>query len=252
MKKIFFVLTLLIPFVLSAQDFPERPNPPRLVNDFADLLSSDEEQRLESKLVAYNDSTSTQIAIVTITSIGGYDAASYSFELGEKWGIGKKSKNNGLLILIAKESHDVFIAPGYGVEGYIPDAIAKRITEQTLVPAFKQGHFYEGLDEATDEMIARLSGVYKNEDAGKRKGKGSNRNVMIIIVIIIIILAMRRKGGGGGWGGGRGILFGSGMGWGGFSSGGFSSGSGSFGGGGGGFGGFGGGSFGGGGAGGKW
>lgn len=252
MKKLILLL-LLFPFAVFADDFPPRPQPPKLVNDFADLLSSEEEDLLERKLVTYNDTTSTQITVVTMTSIGAYDASGYSFELAEKWGIGRKGKNNGILILVVKESRDVFIATGYGMEEFIPDAIAKRITEEILVPAFKQGQFYAGLDSATDVMFSRLTGKFKGEDIGQYKKKDKNRFLFWVVIVIIIILAIRRKGGGGGRGwGGRSILFGSGMGWGGFSSGGFSSGRGSFGGGGGGFGGFGGGSFGGGGAGGKW
>ncbi len=246
------LLFLILPLFVFAQDFPERPTPPRLVNDFADMLDPSEEQQLEQKLVSYNDSTSTQIAVATLTSIGQYDAASYSFELANRWGIGRKSTNNGILILVVKESHDVFIATGYGVEEFVPDAIAKRITEQVLIPRFKQGQFYEGLDEASDVLFGRLTGQFKGEDTGQGKGKGSGaKNILMIVVIIIVIIMISRKGGGGFGGGRRSIFFGPGMGWGGFSSGGFSSGRGSFG-GGGGFGGFGGGSFGGGGAGGKW
>lgn len=250
MRKLLLIF-LCVPLLIHAQDFPERPTPPRLVNDFADLLEQAEEQQLEQKLVAYNDSTSTQIAVVTLTSIGQYDAASYSFELANRWGIGRKSKNNGILILVVKESRDVFIATGYGTEEFVPDAIAKRITEQIIVPEFKQGNFYAGLDEGTDALFGRLTGQFKGDETGGGKRKKGNLIPFIIIIIIIIIIISRRRGGGGGWGGrGRSILFGPGMGWGGFSSGGFSSGRGSFG--GGGFGGFGGGSFGGGGAGGKW
>lgn len=249
MRKL-ILLFFLLPLFSFSQDFPERPTPPRLVNDMAGFLSSEQRESLEKKLVAYNDTTSTQIAIVTVTSIGQYDAAGYSFELAERWGIGQKGKNNGLLILLVKETHDIFIAPGYGLEEYIPDAIAKRITEEILIPHFREDRFYEGLDKATDVIFARLTGKFKGDEIGSRPVKKRKSNLIpIIIIIIIILIVMRRRGGGGGFGG-RSILFGSGMGWGGFSSGGFSSGRGSFG--GGGFGGFGGGSFGGGGAGGRW
>jgi uncharacterized protein len=104
---------MLSSFALVAQTFPQRPNPPKLVNDFAAVMSANEVSALEIKLVAFNDSNSTQIAIVTLKSIGEYDIAEYAFELGEKWGIGQKGKNNGILILIAPAERKVFIATGH-------------------------------------------------------------------------------------------------------------------------------------------
>lgn len=227
---------------------PQRPYPPRLVNDFARVLRENERQALEDKLVAYHDSTSTQIAIVTMPSLGGYDAASFSFELAEKWGIGQKGKDNGLLILMSVKERDVFIAVGYGLEAFIPDALAKRIVNYYLIPNFKQGNFYKGFDEATEAIIGLLSGHFKAEDIDN---KPIPIWVLLIILIIIFFLVwISIRGGGGGYtytgrgyrsyrGGGPVIWSGDSPTWGG---GGRS----------GGFGGFGGGSFGGAGAGGKW
>ncbi len=229
---------------------PERPSPQRLVNDLANILKPQERAALEQKLVAYNDSTSTQIAILTMPSLGGYDAASFSFETAEKWGIGKKSKNNGVLILMSVEDRDVYIATGYGMEGVVPDALAKRIVNNQLIPNFKQGKFYEGFDEATSTIIKLAEGEFTADDVE------SNPEIplfviVIIIIFIIIIVSNINKGNGGQTFSGKGAGSYRGGGpiiWGG---GGRSGGFGGFG-GGGGFGGFGGGSFGGGGAGGKW
>jgi len=249
-KKEILLLCALCVFAVSVSfaQFPERPKPQRLVNDFANVLSESDEALLEKKLVAYNDSTSTQIAIVTLQNIGGYDAASFSFELAEKWGIGRKSKNNGILILMSVEERDVFIATGYGVEEFVPDALSKRIVNNYLIPNFKQGNFYKGFDEATDVIIGLLTGQFNADDISKEK-KIPIWAIIIIIIVIIIILSNINKGNPGNTYTGRGYrsygggpVFGGGS-WGGGSWGG---------GGGGGFGGFGGGSFGGGGAGGKW
>jgi uncharacterized protein len=235
--------------VLFAQ-IPDRPKPQRLVNDFANVLNENEKAALEIKLVAYNDSTSTQVAIVTMQNLGGYDAASFSFELAEKWGIGRKSKNNGILILMSVEERDVFIATGYGVEEFVTDALAKRIVNNYLIPNFKQGNFYKGFDEATDVIIGLLTGQFKAEDLKVRRDLPPIEVIIFFIIIFIIIIFIGNRGDNGGgtytgrgyrphrscpiiWGGSRG-----GSSWGGSS--------------GGGFGGFGGGSFGGGGAGGKW
>jgi uncharacterized protein len=231
---------------------PERPSPQRLVNDLANILKPQERAALEQKLVAYNDSTSTQIAILTMPNLSGYDAASFSFETAEKWGIGRKSKNNGVLILMSVEERDVYIATGYGMEGAVPDALAKRIVSNQLIPNFKQGKFYEGFDEATSTIIKLAEGEFSADDV-ESKPKIPLFVIVIMIIVIIIIISNINKGNGGQTFSGRGSGSYRGGGpiiWGGGRSGGF----GGFGGGGGGggFGGFGGGSFGGGGAGGKW
>lgn len=234
---------------LQGQDFPARPTPPRLVNDFANLLAPAQQQQLENKLTAYNDSTSTQIAIVTVASLHGYDVAGYSFELAEEWGIGQQGKDNGLLILIAPSERRMFIATGYGVEAYVPDAIAKRIVEGTLKPNFQQGNYYAGLDQATNLLMGLLSGHFSAEQLEEDKPVFPFLLTIILFVVVIYLLSrLRRPPGAYRTPGGhtyRGPVR-HGPTWTDFSGG-----RGTFG-GGGGFGGFGGGSFGGGGAGGSW
>jgi uncharacterized protein len=261
-RKLYVLVPLLILLFVNAfsQDFPEKPN--RLVNDYTGTLSQNEVDNLEQKLIAFDDSTSTQIAVVLIKSLGVYDINDYTARLGEKWGVGSK-KNNGVVILAALEDRKVSIQTGYGVEGALPDAITKRIIENEIKPSFKQGNYYQGLDNATSAIISYTKGEYKNDKPKKQKG-GSGGFPFGILIIIIIAIIISRRGGGGGRGGeiigGRGgaspfwwMLMGSqmgrsrGSGWGGFTGGG-----GGFGGGGGGFGGFGGGSFGGGGSSGDW
>ena len=259
------LLLLVIPAHLWAQDtatddgtttntaIPDKPNPPRLVNDFVGILSATERAQLEQKLRAYNDSTSTQITIVIVKTTEPYPIGDFAFQVGRKWGVGQQGKNNGLVLAWATQTRKVFIAPGYGLEGAIPDAIAKRIITNLIAPAFKQEQYYQGLDAATTEIIQRASGEYKAEpDTNNGDGGGSIIIVFLVILIIFFILSRRNRGGGssGNRGGGFGpIFFPTST----FSGWGNSGGGGSFGGGsGGGFGGFGGGSFGGGGAGGDY
>ncbi len=274
-KRIFFnqvavslILIALFQGRVTAQDFPERPFPPRLVNDFAGMLSTQEVYALEEKLVAYNDSTSTQIAIVTVSDLNGYDKADYAQRLAEKWGIGQKGLNNGLIILVKpktnQSSGQVQIAQGYGLEGVIPDIVCGQIVDYEILPEFRNGNYYKGLDKATSTLMSLASGEYPADQYGKSKGNGLSNiaPIIFIIIFIIIVISMRSNGGSNQkhisrkglplWlllsmmnSGGK-KHDGS---WGGFSGGG---GFGSGGGGGGGFGGFGGGSFGGGGAGGSW
>lgn len=253
MKRFFFIFSFLLSVCVSAQVekiIPARPSPPKLVNDLAGLLTDYQVKDLERKLVAYDDSTSNQIAIVIVKSLDDYSANEYAVALGRKWGIGNKDFNNGVVVLIStgggEGNRDAYIAPGYGLEGAIPDITAKAIVDNELIPNFKEKNYYRGLDQATDAIIKAAAGEYKapaNYGSKKRKGVGLG-TIIFIIILLLVIFGGGAAGGGtyvsrGGFGGWRGGSSWSGGGW-------------SGGGGGGGFGGFGGGSFGGGGAGGKW
>lgn len=258
MKKILVYIGVLWSLFAHAQiekQIPPPPNPPRLVTDQTGTLTRDQMEALERKLVAYDDSTSNQIAVVIIPTTGDYDISDFAFALGRAWGVGNKKNNNGVVVLVAKNDRKVFIAPGYGLEGAIPDITAKQIIDNDIVPNFKGNDFYRGLDEGTDALMAAARGEYKAPAGYANRGEkeGGIPVLLIIIIIIVVILIITR-------GGGRGGSFMSRRGyrdfrgppiiW--FPSGGGSSGGGFGGGGGGGFGGFGGGSFGGGGAGGSW
>lgn len=258
-KKTFltFLVSFLTIYGSFAQNFPAKPD--KLVNDYTNTLSADQINQLEQKLVLFDDSTSTQIAVVIIKSLEGYEIADYASRLGEKWGVGRDKKNNGIMLLVALDDHKVTIQTGYGVEGALPDAIARRIIENEITPNFKSSNYYQGLEKGTDAIIAYTKGEYKNDDPKDRKQSKGIPFGLIILIIIIIIAVISRGGGGNQVIGGRGgtnplwwLLMGSAMGrggrgdgggWGGFSGGGGD---------GGGFGGFGGGSFGGGGASGSW
>ncbi|MBC7554760.1 MAG: TPM domain-containing protein [Taibaiella sp.] len=270
-KKIFIRIILPVMFCMAgvvavfAQDknFPDRPAPPRLVNDFANMMSAAEQQQLESELVEFERATSNEITIVTITSIGEYDIADYTVKLGKLWGVGKSGRNNGVVILAAAQEHKIWIATGQGLEGALTDFTCGKIRDK-MKPYFQQKKFYEGFSVGAESVLAATRGEFKGDES-KRRGerasgnsKSSKGGLIIIVIFIVLILAVfgRRGGGGrGGRGGGIGDIAtgmilgsllgggrGSGSSWG--NSGGGDSG--------GGFGGFGGGDFGGGGAGGSW
>lgn len=254
MKKIIFSLLLLISFASFAQEFPAKPT--TLVNDYTNTLSATEKQQLESKLVAFDDSTSIQLAVVLIKSVGEYDINEYALGLGRKWGIGGKEKNTGVLVLVAIGDRKISIQTGYGMEGVIPDVYTKRIIENDIKPLFKDGKYYEGLDAGVNSLISLSKGEYTRDTPVKRKNKQENGGSAIIVIIIIIAIIIAIKRGGGGGGGGGSVIDGRGVSnallWGLLLGGGGRSGGGSGFGGGGGFGGFGGGSFGGGGSSGSW
>ncbi|SFE35802.1 uncharacterized protein SAMN05518672_105390 [Chitinophaga sp. CF118] len=256
-----WLIALLISTVtgwqVQAQDIPPRPNPPRLVNDLAGVLLRDEADMLESKLIAYNDSTSTQIAVVTVKTTGNYDVSEVALKILRDWGVGTKEKNNGIVLLIAVDDRKIRIETGTGMEGVLPDAIANRIIDQIIAPNFKEGHYYQGIDEGVDKIIQAAAGEYKGIPKSRKGGGGAAMLIGFIIIVIIISIINNRRGGGGGttisrrgWGGWIGPIIAGGLssGFGGGSRGGSWGG----GGGGGGFGGFGGGSGSGGGASGSW
>ncbi|MFT7249413.1 MAG: hypothetical protein ACI97P_002194 [Arcticibacterium sp.] len=253
-RLVLSLILLVFGLSVNAQDIPSISNPPKLVNDFVGVLSTSEIESLENKLVAYNDSTSNQIAIVVVGSVEPHDMNSYAVKLGREWGIGNDGKNNGILLLWAAEDRKVYIATGYGLEGGLPDAYAKRIVSRIIIPYFKEARFYEGLDTGSTAIMKYVSGEFEAEPLSEN-GEFPLWGFLLMIVLVISIIRGLSKGGRGG-----GMMSSSRSPWGyttltgwGNHSGNWTGGGGGFGGGsGGGFGGFGGGSFGGGGAGGSY
>ena len=241
-----FCLFAIVAFSWSTgycKEIPKPPSPFMLVVDYANVLGSNDRDQLERKLRIFNDSSSTQISIVLDNSLEGEDVFDYSNKLAEAWGIGQKGKNNGILIYAAIQEKKLWIQVGYGLEGVVTDAAAKKIIDNYIRPAFKAGNYYQGLDDASTVLI-QLSKKEFTADQFVKKGNNAKLPVIIIIFVFLLVLFIMRGRGSGFMGG----LFMGSM-WGSFSGG-----SGSFGGGNSGFGGgsFGGGSFGGGGAGGGW
>jgi uncharacterized protein len=231
---------------LQAKELPAKSS--TLVNDYAGVLSAEQRNALEQKLLAYYDSTSTQIAVVIENSLEDDDLFDYSQRLATAWGIGEQGKNNGVLIYVAVNDRKARIHTGYGMEATITDAMSTRIRTEQMNPNFKAGDFYTGLDDATTTIMQLASGEYVNDNPKSNgKKKSFSWGTFILIAIVLIVLMSRGGRGGRGGGGLAGPIF-----WGTLGSGGFSGGGSSSGGGGGGFGGFGGGGFGGGGSGGSW
>lgn len=249
-----YILTSLWCLSVSAS-IPERPNPPRLVNNLSqelpDFLSSQEQSTLEAKLVAFDNETSNQICIVIVDDFGGTDENDFATQLYNNWGIGSAKNDNGILIVIKPtgSAHErrIYITTGYGLEGALPDLRINKLIQNELVPYFKEGRFYSGLDNITTILIQIAKGEYHE----KRTHQKDWIPVLIFIGLFLLFIYLSYKSnqrhGGRTLGGGGSISFG-----GGWSTGSSFGGFGGFSGGGGGFGGFGGGSSGGGGSGGSW
>ena len=256
-------LALGLSFSVSAQ-IPDKPNPPRLVNDLAGIFSPQQVAVLEDSLVRYSKRTSNQVTVATVNDLAGMDASQFAYEIGEKWGVGGEKLDNGVVILVKPKNESkgqAFIATGYGAEGVLPDALCSRIVNNVMIPEFKQNDYYGGVVKALDIILPVLAKEYTIAETDDEDfDKALIGLVMVIGTIVFVFLLIYlidkdnknnndRNGNSGTFGGGGfipPIIFGGGHRSGGF--GGDSFGGGSFG----GFGGFGGGSFGGGGAGGSW
>ena len=180
-------LLLFAVSICHAQQIPSRPSPPRLVNDFTKTLTISQANNLEHKLRAYNDSTSTQIAVVFINDLQGTTAADFAYQIGEKWGVGTK-ENNGIVILVKPKNEtkgEVFISVGYGLEQYVPDALAKRIIENQMIPAFRYNDYYSGVNNAIDSIIKLASGGFSSD-----KYTEEDSELAALIFILIGMAAM--------------------------------------------------------------
>ncbi|SCY83826.1 TPM domain-containing protein [Flavobacterium caeni] len=254
------ILSLLLLTQLTFAQFkiPPKPSLQTSVYDYANLLSASEKTQLEQKLIRYSDSTTTQIVAITIESLQNEDIKQLATNWGHTWGIGQEKEDNGVIILVAKNDRQVAIMPGYGLEDRLTAGQGGEIIRNIIIPEFKAGSYYNGLDKGADALFDVFTGKYKGQ---RKQDHGGGIPVIVFVIIFIIILAIitRRRGGGNNSGrGGGGFDLGdmiilSSLGRGGFGG---SSGGGSFGGGGfggGGFGGgFGGGGFSGGGSSGSW
>ncbi len=264
-KRLLFIVLLTLGCIqLSFSQFkiPEKPSKTSeqtSLYDYYNLLTENQKQSLEQKLIKYSDTTSTQIVIAIIPSTQGENINYLGAQWGQKWGIGQEKEDNGILILLARDDRRIAINTGYGVEHLLTDAMSRRIIENDIIPYFKQDDYYGGLNNGTDAIFKVLMGEYKGtrqEHSGEFPF-GFFFVLFIIFIIIMISISKNNRGGGGNRHrtNGTSILDAiilSNMGRGSFGGGGFGGSSGGGFGGGGFGGGFGGGGFGGGGASGGW
>lgn len=265
-KHISFITVLFIclsipQYALAQFDIPPVPKEQTSVYDYVGLLSENQKSNLEQKLIRYSDTTSTQIVVAIIATTKGENIGLLTPKWAQQWGIGQAKEDNGVFILLAREDRQIWISPGYGVEDKLTAGIVGELTRNIIIPEFKNGDYYSGLDKGSDAIFEILNGTYKGtRQSSKTKEFPPKLFIILFIIFIFIIISIiknrrggrgsggRSSGGGfsildaiilsrmgrGGFGGGR-----SGGGFGGSSGGGFG-------------GGFGGGGFSGGGAGGSW
>ncbi len=193
---------VLVCFFITSFSFaqftiPEKPSFQTSIYDYANVLSATEKAQLEEKLIQYSDSTTTQIVVITIESLKGEDIGILTPKWGQAWGIGGTAKeDNGVLILLAKAERKIWISPGYGLEDRLTAGIGGEITRNIIIPEFKAGSYYNGLDKGTTAIIDVFKGKYKGERKQHKK-KDIPVLPIIIIVIVILVLISRNKNNGG-------------------------------------------------------
>lgn len=256
-----FFLSILTVFGQTPDELVNMKHPPKkLVQDYAHVFDAMQLDELERKLVAYDDSTSTQILVLTVESLEGYPLEMFANDIGEKWKVGTQGKDNGVVIVLSEQDRKITIRTGYGAQIYLPPSVNKSIIDNVIIPYFKQGDYAGGINAGVNSIFQAFAGKYK-QDKPKSQEPEMDWVALIFAIgffIFIFIIISKGKGGNNDGNGGRRrsllddiIIMNTGssvFGGGGFGSGGSSWGGSS----GGGFGGFGGGSFGGGGASGSW
>lgn len=186
MKKLFIASLVLLAQLAYTQ---EPPKIDQLVNDFSNTLSSQEAEALTRKLIAYNDSTSSQVAILIVDTYGNYEPSDYNVRVFDQSKIGTKEQDNGILISLAMSDRKMWITTGYGMEDRITDAASKTIVEEYMKPAFRNGDYYGGLDQATTIIFDLAAGRYKADkiaNSNAEKGFGVAGFIIIFIIITLI------------------------------------------------------------------
>ncbi|HWT69405.1 MAG TPA: TPM domain-containing protein [Pseudomonas sp.] len=240
------LMVLLWVLALAAQAELKFPALTGRVVDSAQMIEPSVRDQLTQQLQAHEKATGEQLVVVTLPDLQGTDIADFGFQLGRYWGIGQKDKNNGALLIVARDERKLRIEVGYGLEDRLTDAQSSVIIHQVITPAFKAGHYSKGISDGVAAMLVVLGGNPLDEPSTVYESSGDpeddfvSRHPGLFVFLVLFILTVfvgqmlgilpAGRGGSGGSGG-----FGGGLGGGGFGGGGgggFSGGGGSFGGGG--------------------
>jgi uncharacterized protein len=238
------LVLLLAPTAVAELRVP--PPPDRRINDYAQVLSPADRERLEQKLIEAERGSSNQVVVAIFRSLQGESLEDFSIRLAEAWRIGRKGLDNGVIFLVFIDDRQMRIEVGYGLEPTLTDALAASILRDVVAPRFREGRIADGIGAGLDAIQQAIAGTYRAPAAGARGSRDQPMDYVSAIMLLVILAGMgiavippllfyrgtSRRGGwtgrssgwggplGGGWGGGR------------SGGGGFSGGGGGFGGGG--------------------
>ncbi len=199
LKKLLSFLLLGLSIFAFAQLVPKKPAKIFPVTDEVGLLTATEKEQLNQKLIKFYDSTSTEIAVIIITTSKGEDINYLATMYGEKWGIGEKEQDNGIVFLIATEDRKFAIQQGRGVERYLTASVAGQILDYIVTPNFKQGLWFEGINRGTSALMEAVQGKFKPiiKDTSNEEGLSSLQILMIAFFIFLILRFLFQNRGGG-------------------------------------------------------
>lgn len=188
-------------------------NPTGFVNDYTGTITVEQDQALEAKLTQFKNETTNEIAIAIVPNLDGDVIENYANELFREWGVGGKEHNNGILVLITKDDRTARIEVGYGLEGAVPDLLAKRILDDVILVDFAAGGYYLGLSNGVDALMAATRGEYtapvRSSDGPTASGL-FNTAVFVLFFLVPILASLLGKSkswwAGGVVGGGFGLL----------------------------------------------
>ncbi len=184
MKKIILLLLMLVfPCMGHALDVPALH---AHVNDYGGMLSPEAVQNIETKLAAFEQSDSTQIVVLTIPTLAGENIEGYSIKVAEAWKIGQKGKDNGAILLIAKQERKLRIEVGRGLEGKLTDLVSGRIIRNDIAPYFKSGNFDGGIESGVSALIAVVKGEYQASPRELRHDKRSAPPVFTLLLFFLV------------------------------------------------------------------
>ncbi len=188
MKKVLILLLFLAPFSSGAYYNPGSPS--GFVNDYAGILKTEEGRQIEADLENFQNETSNEIAVVTISSLRGDTIENFAVKLFEDWKIGKTNKDNGVLFLISKEDKKLRIEVGYGLEGALTDAQSSTILNDFVKPAFKNGDYYSGIKDGVSQIESAIKGEFP-ASAQTNTNNGADNSFILWLIFVVFMISLR-------------------------------------------------------------
>lgn len=189
-RKIKYVFALALLLIAgTALGYTKPGNPTGFVNDYTGTLTAEQKQSLETKLSALKTQTGSEVAVVIIPDLGGDYIENYAVKLFKDWGIGRKDKDDGLLLLIALNDRQMRIEVGYGLEGVLTDLESSQIINNVLKPAFQKNDFYGGINEAVGIISAKIAGESVSIPETNKQSDFDWGNVIYFILIFFMFLS---------------------------------------------------------------
>ena len=176
---------LLVSLFCLAEDRPIPALSGRVVDETATLTAA-QRRALEEKLQEFEQRKGSQIAVLIVGTTFPEPIESYSIRVADAWKIGRKAVNDGILVVVAKSDRAMRLEVGYGLEGAIPDAMARRLIDEVFIPGFREGNFYDGLSAGVDRLIKVIDGEPLPEVSQSDGGRGDARSIESYFVLFIV------------------------------------------------------------------